>query len=458
MTHEPRPAAEGPISSRTPTGTGRSERPEQADAGRTVSDATPRRPLSDLPVAVPAMLAGLRFAGYAVAELFSVLWLSLVLCLAVVGVGLPLLPGAVELTRSNAERQRRAAYELSGVPVLAHYRQVPRGQGWLGLGTVARRAADPMTWRDLVWHIVNPAIGLTIGVTSLVLTLFGVWGLVLVLGPESLREALISTGSWYGVLPISIGGFTLVGIQAVIALIAGPLLARPMLRLHGHWTHLLLGGDPSSQLRQRVESLEQTRTTALDIQQAEIQRIERDLHDGAQARLVSMGMTISQAERLMESDPERAAELLAAAKHDSKEALQEIRSLVRGIRPPVLADRGLTEALRALAAQSPVATDVESTLDRKLSSPLESALYFGITELVTNAVKHAEADRITIRVVDGPDRVRATITDNGRGGAEESPGGGLAGIRRRLEPFDGTLVLTSPTGGPTTAVITVPTA
>lgn len=143
MTHEPRPAAEGPISSRTPTGTGWSERPEQADAERTVSDATPRRPLSDLPVAVPAMLAGLRFAGYAVAELFSVLWLSLVLCLAVVGVGLPLLPGAVELTRSNAERQRRAAYELSGVPVLAHYRQVPRGQGWLGLGTVARRAADP---------------------------------------------------------------------------------------------------------------------------------------------------------------------------------------------------------------------------------------------------------------------------------------------------------------------------
>ncbi|WP_425307386.1 ATP-binding protein [Ammonicoccus fulvus] len=169
-------------------------------------------------------------------------------------------------------------------------------------------------------------------------------------------------------------------------------------------------------------------------------------------------MTISQAERLMETDPARAAELLAAAKQDSKEALHEIRSLVRGIRPPVLADRGLNEALRALAAQSPIATDVESNLRRELSPPLESALYFGISELVTNAVKHSEAERITIRVVDGPDKVRVTIGDNGRGGAEEAAGGGLAGVRRRLEPFDGSLGITSPTGGPTTAVIAVPTA
>ncbi|WP_425307385.1 sensor domain-containing protein [Ammonicoccus fulvus] len=157
-----------------------------------VSDATPRRPLSDLPVAFPAMLSGFRFAGYALAELCSVLWFSLVLCLSVVGVGLPLLSRSSELLRDNAERQRRAAYVHSGIPVLAHYRSVPEGRGWLGLGTFGRKYTDPMTWRDLVWHIVNPAIGLTIGVLPAGLTLLGVWGLVLVLGPEALRDAVIT--------------------------------------------------------------------------------------------------------------------------------------------------------------------------------------------------------------------------------------------------------------------------
>ncbi|AQP47141.1 hypothetical protein BW730_06035 [Tessaracoccus aquimaris] len=170
-----------------------------------------------------------------------------------------------------------------------------------------------------------------------------------------------------------------------------------------------------------------TRRSALELQEAEIRRIERDLHDGAQARIVTMGMTLTQVERLLEIDPEGARLLLATAKSDSSAALQDLRGLVRGIRPPVLADRGLVAAARALAASSPIDMRVEASDSFRLIAPLESALYFTIAELVTNAAKHSGASEIVIDLEDESDWAVARVTDNGIGGVVEGPFGGIAG-------------------------------
>ena len=218
----------------------------------------------------------------------------------------------------------------------------------------------------------------------------------------------------------------------------------------------MLATSSTASLEERVASLTATRRTALELQEAEIRRIERDLHDGAQARLVTMGMTLTQAQRLLEHDPDGARAMLAAAKEDSSAALSELRSLVRGIRPPVLADRGLVEAVRSLAAASPIETRIVSSLEGRLMPTVETALYFAVAELLSNAGKHSAATEVVIEL-DADDRVvEVVVTDNGLGGAVETPGGGLAGLRQRLAPFDGELEFISPVGGPTVATVRVP--
>ncbi len=417
------------------------------------------QPLTDLPFGFPAMLSALKFVGYGIVELFTLLWLVLVVLLSCIGIGLPLLQNAFSAIHANAQRQRRAAWSDSGVPVSANYLPFPDGKGPFGLATLGRRLTDPTVLKDLAWHLINPAIGTAIGALPLVMIAQGLFGIVLMVFQGPLGDVM--QGSWYAFFPL--GGslsFFLAGALGAVWLVAAPFAARPLLRLHGLWVRWVLSTDQTDQLRERVAKLQETRTTALDMQQAEIQRIERDLHDGAQARLVAMGMTITQATRLIESDPERAVALLNHAKEDSASALQELRDLVRGIRPPVLADRGLSDALRALAASSPVHTEVRSALDHRLSPPLESALYFAVAELITNATKHAQANHISVELSAGGGLVRATVTDDGIGGADSAPnpGGGIDGVRRRLQPFDGELVITSPAGGPTVAVIKAPDA
>lgn len=417
------------------------------------------RPMADLPVGFPAMVNGLKFVGYGVVELFTLLWLLVAFTLSFLGIGLPLLGKAFATIHANAERQRRMAWTDSGLTVVGDYLPFPEGRGPFGLGTVGRRLTDPTVLKDVAWHVVNPVVGTAIGILPVVLVAEGLFGIVLTVLQGPLGGVM--QGSWYGPIPLgSSASFFLAGALGAVWLVAAPFVARPLLRLHGHWVRWVLSTDESDQLRQRVARLQETRNTALDMQQAEIQRIERDLHDGAQARLVAMGMTITQATRLIETDPERAVALLNHAKEDSASALQELRDLVRGIRPPVLADRGLPDALRALAASTPVHTEVRSALGYRLSPPLESALYFGVAELITNAAKHAQANHITVELSAGGGIVRATVTDDGIGGADSGPqpDGGIAGVRRRLQPFDGELVITSPAGGPTTAVIKAPDA
>jgi signal transduction histidine kinase len=211
-------------------------------------------------------------------------------------------------------------------------------------------------------------------------------------------------------------------------------------------------------LASRVARLAESRVTALDGAAAELRRVERDLHDGAQARLVALGINLRAAEQLFPTSPEAALALVAESRENSALALAELRALVRGIHPPVLADRGLGDAIRALALGSPVAVQADIELPARLAAPLESAAYFAVAEALANAIKHAAASHVHILIAHRGGMLRIEVTDDGRGGADPARGTGLLGVERRLSTFDGILAVSSPPGGPTIIVIEVPCA
>jgi len=211
-------------------------------------------------------------------------------------------------------------------------------------------------------------------------------------------------------------------------------------------------------LTSRVQRLSETRTDAVDTAAAELRRVERDLHDGAQARLVALGMSLRAAERVFETSPGAALALVSEAREMSSRALTELRDLVRGIAPPVLADRGLGDAVRALALETPVTTKLDIDLPGRLAEPVESAAYFAVAEVLANAAKHAQARMVEIHMRHTGDLLRVAVTDDGIGGADPAKGSGLRGVERRLGTFDGILAVNSPPGGPTIVVIEVPCA
>jgi signal transduction histidine kinase len=211
-----------------------------------------------------------------------------------------------------------------------------------------------------------------------------------------------------------------------------------------------------SRLALRVEQLTESRAETVDTQAAELRRIERDLHDGAQARLVAIGMSLGLAEKQLERDPDLARSLLVEARDTAGDALADLRELVRGIHPPVLADRGLVEAVRALASAVPVPVAVRADIPGRLPAPVESAAYFAAAEVLTNVVKHASAKQVTIVLKRVGNDVELVVEDDGIGGADVEQGTGLQGIARRLSAFDGVLTVESPAGGPTKVVMVLP--
>jgi signal transduction histidine kinase len=234
-----------------------------------------------------------------------------------------------------------------------------------------------------------------------------------------------------------------------------PLLLA-LLAIGAHAAALLMGAGDRSALTERISVLETSRAGAVDVQEAELRRIERDLHDGAQARLVALGMSLGMAEqKLATADPEAARELLAEARAGAGEALRELRDLARGIHPPVLAERGLDAAVRALAAVSPIKVSVSVSLKTRPPAPAESAAYFVVAESLANAGKHAQAGRVDVRIGETDGRMTIEVQDDGVGGADAG-GSGLVGLRRRVEALDGRLLVVSPPGGPTTVRAELP--
>jgi signal transduction histidine kinase len=214
----------------------------------------------------------------------------------------------------------------------------------------------------------------------------------------------------------------------------------------------------NSDLLNRVRRLTITRVDAVDTAAAELRRIERDLHDGMQARLVALGISLRATERLIRTNPDAAVALVAETRENSARALADLRALVRGINPPVLAERGLGDAIRALALDCPVLATAEVDLPRRLPPPVEAAAYFAVAEALANAAKHAGARSVHIRAAQAVGALRIEVTDDGAGGADPSRGTGLRGVERRLGTVDGVLAVSSPPGGPTIVVIEVPCA
>ena len=226
-------------------------------------------------------------------------------------------------------------------------------------------------------------------------------------------------------------------------------------------THALLfppkAGAREKELAERVGELTQSRRSVLEIQELELRRVERDLHDGAQARLVSLGINLGLAAQMMDADPVQARRLLTDARTSAGAALSDLRDLVRGIHPPVLADRGLEGAIRALVVSVPIPVEVTVDLPAGgLPDPLESAVYFAVAESIANVVKHSQARQAWIRIEHTAEWLCVVIGDDGIGGADPERGTGLSGVANRLAAFDGTLSVVSPYGGPTILRVEVP--
>ncbi len=211
----------------------------------------------------------------------------------------------------------------------------------------------------------------------------------------------------------------------------------------------LLTSPRRAEMAERIETLETSRAGAVDAQETELRRIERDLHDGAQARLVALGMSLGMAEQKLTEDPHRAGELLADARLGAEHALRELRDLARGIHPPVLADRGLEAALASLASSTPLRVGLSVDVAPRPAPAVESAAYFVAAEALANAAKHARAQRVDITVVRDGGALELEVRDDGEGGADPA-GTGLRGLQRRVEALDGSLTVASPQGGPTT--------
>uniref|UniRef100_A0AAU2UYV4 histidine kinase n=1 Tax=Streptomyces sp. NBC_00003 TaxID=2903608 RepID=A0AAU2UYV4_9ACTN len=382
---------------------------------------------------------------------------TLVVCallLLPIGVGFGLLPPAATALRTLSDRSRRWGTQWTGArisppePLAVDRRLSRRRQAAAILG-------DEGFWRDLAWAWVEPVTGGLLATVPLAFIAFGAFGALV--QPFVWRH--LGPGNWYAFIPVdSTATMLAAALLGLVFTAGGGLLAPKVLRLHARWSRPLLSVPRSTELARRVDRLTDTRAQALDTQAAELRRIERDLHDGAQARLVALGMTLERATTLLESDPGAARALLLDVRDTSARALADLRDLVRGISPPVLADRGLGDAVRSLALDSHLDVEVEPQLPGRLPSPVESAAYFAVSELLANAAKHANARNVRIVLEHAGERLRITVTDDGHGGADASRGTGLLGVRRRLGTFDGTLVLHSPQGGPTTATMEIPCA
>jgi signal transduction histidine kinase len=288
----------------------------------------------------------------------------------------------------------------------------------------------------------------------LLLTVFAIYGFVLTARWESapLGE-LARNPQLYGFVEVSSRQLAvLAGAEASAFLAMAAWLFPRTVVQHGR----LLTTEPNLELEGRVQRLTETRDHALHNAASELRRIERDLHDGAQARLVALGMNLRAVERMLPDSPDAALALVAEARETSVRALTDLRNLIRGICPPVLADRGLGHAVRALALDTPLPVVLDIDLPGRLSAAVESACYFAIAELLANAVKHSGARQVQLRIRHAAGVLRVEVSDDGVGCADPANGTGLQGIERRLGTFDGILAVSSPPGGPTMIVMEVP--
>ncbi|MCA1222785.1 sensor histidine kinase [Streptomyces sp. 8L] len=437
--------------------TGRDPRPDAVHRPATEPPPAPGRGVR------AALVQRFRLLGWSLVLLLAsvgaagllVLW-STAVGLVVIGAGLPAALVSTVLVRWFADRHRAWAGDVLGEPVVRSYVPLPEGNWRTRLWAILK---DPATWRDWAWLAVNPVIGwFTAGGSFLIFlsgVFYAVYPLVFAVTPEQVFRTPL--GPYSHLHSVAQSAVTIPFGLAILAL--WYVTAAPLARLNAVVIRSLLAPTEQARLRARVTELAASRAETVDTRASELRRIERDLHDGAQARLASLGMSLGLAEQLLAQDPEAAARLLSEARESTSAALVELRDLVRGIHPPVLADRGLDGAVQALALANPVPTEVTVRLPGRLPAPVESAAYFAVAEALANAVKHAAAHRVSILLEytdEGGGLLRMLVGDDGGGGASLDGGTGLRGIGRRLGAFDGTLDVHSPVGGPTEVRMSLP--
>ncbi len=389
-------------------------------------------------------------SGFALATLWWSLLVTLLatgLGMAVTLVGLPILAASMFAWIWIADTERWRARALLGLEVERPYRSGAPGNLFVrvfGPHHAWERAKDPAVWRDLV-YLLLVLFPLAIVTFTIAVTVWAV-GLGLAAMPAYYwTGAGLELDNTYKVdtLPRAL----LWMVVGLLVLVMVPWILGLLAAAHAFTVRSLLGRRSA----ERVEQLTRQRSEAVDAAVAERRRIERDLHDGAQQRLTALAIDLGRARARLDSDPEGARALVEQAHEDSKQALTELRNLARGIHPAILTDRGLDAALSAQAALSPI--PVEISVDLGPERPpvaVESTAYFVVAEALTNATKHAAAQRLQVRVFRAGDGVVIVeIEDDGVGGATIGPGGGLEGLTTRVATVDGILSVSSPRGGPT---------
>jgi signal transduction histidine kinase len=374
-----------------------------------------------------AILASLTSAGFAT---------------LVFGVGVLFLAMVIEGSRLVARIERRRVTLGEAARLLAHPYRPLRG-GIIDL--LRAEFADENRWRDALYVAVN----LPLSIIEFVV-LVTVWGISL---------GLLTMPFWYDA---STGDALLViGTLAGAALLpVAASLSQLLLALHRAVVAGLLCTSESRELRRQVETLKESRSAVLDVEASELHRIERDLHDGAQQRLVMMTIDLGLASEKIDTDPAVARQLVLDGQEQARQALAELRNLVRGIAPSILLDRGLVPALGSIAARGPVPTVVRSDLPpgERLPEAVERAAYFVVAEALANVAKHSGARSCEVRCRRDGSRLVVEVSDDGAGGATVEPGGGLAGLAGRVAGVDGTFSVSSPVGGPTLVRAELPVA
>jgi len=402
--------------------------------------------LSGLPLGIVAFV--LAVVGFVVGVATFVVWL-----------GLPILVLTLLVQRKLAGPERRLAEWATGRPMPPHHYRPAKGTG---IGRLWSALRDPQSWRDLLHSVVSFPVRVAAFAIGVVWVVGGVGGTLGVTWMWAIPYDDDGGGGLVWLLTGNPSKFLEIALNTFFGLVllaTAPLVVRLLVLAKAGLARGLLTNE-SAALRARTTQLAAGRRAAVQAEAQTLRRLERDIHDGPQQRLVRLNMDLETVARRLDDDPERARPLVAEALAQSREALDELRALSRGIAPPILADRGLGAALAAAAARCPVRVSLDVALPegRRLAAAVENTAYFVVTEALTNVAKHAQATLCTVSVSSDGDRVLVQVLDNGKGGAHLGKGHGLAGLADRLATVEGALDVVSPTGGPTVLTAEIPLA
>ncbi|MEU7214022.1 histidine kinase [Streptomyces sp. NPDC044989] len=361
--------------------------------------------------------------------------------------GLPLVPLAMKVASWIARIDRERLYVLRDFTIDTPV--IIAGKGWKDR---LERLFGQRAWRELGFTSVMSLWGL--GAGGLVMMVLAA-GLVLALLPF-IGPLLPDGSSLLGLDVASLPGAAAGGVVGLALLSAGLWLSGPLARTESALVARMLGANRVDHLVRRMMDLEDSRSRMVDAAELERQRIERDLHDGAQQRLLSVAMSLGRAKSRFARDPEKAHALVMAAHEEAKAAMQELRDVTRGLHPAILTEQGIEPALTTIAARCPIPVDLSVQLLQRPSPRAEAVAYYVVSELLTNIAKHAAADHAAVTVLRDENLLRINVTDDGIGGADPARGSGISGLRDRVRAVDGHLTLSSPVGGPTVVDVTLP--